>query len=254
MITFLRSCVFGIFLVLSTILFGLAGIVLLVIPFSWRWRIIVLWPKSIIWVAKYITGIHYEIKGAEHISPTAAIYLGKHQSSWETLFLPTLFTPTSTYIHKKELNYIPFFGWGLASVKQIPINRSKRRDAMRQVIELGSQRLAEGRNVILFPEGSRMPVGTQGTYKLGGSRLAVHTGMPVIPFAHNAGHCWAKNAFLKKPGKITLSFGPPIPSKGLTPEAHSALVEAWIETEMRKIDPDAYDGPYIPPTTPSTPV
>ncbi|ETD70189.1 1-acyl-sn-glycerol-3-phosphate acyltransferase [Pelistega indica] len=242
---FLRSLVFSIYLTILTIIFGTLSGLLFLFPFHWRWKIITLWNKSIIWGAKVICGIRYQLKGTENIPDYPAVYLAKHQSAWETIALPIFLKRTSTYVHKKELNYIPFFGWGLASVQQIAIDRSARRDAMQQVMSIGSQRFKEGRNIIMFPEGTRIPVGQQGRYKTGGSRLATHLSADVIPIALNAGMCWPRNAFIKRPGLITISFGPAINSKGLTADQLNKQVEQWIETEMRVLNPEVYTSSTI---------
>lgn len=240
---FLRSTLFAIYLVFFTIIFGTLSGFLILFPFKWRWAIITRWNRLVIWGAKVICGIRYEIKGRENIPDQATIFLAKHQSAWETIFLPLLFNRSTTYVHKKELNYIPFFGWGLASVQQIPIDRNAGRDAMVQVIEKGARRLSEGRHVILFPEGTRVPVGQKGRYKMGGARLAIHAHQDVVPIALNAGMCWPRQAFIKKPGLITVSIGPAISSEGLTPEELNHKVEQWIETEMHNLNPDIYPKP-----------
>lgn len=248
----LRSTLFFIFQTFHTILFGtLAGLIYL-LPFAWRWQVIVQWPRGMVWAAKHILKINYHVIGAENIPNYPAIYLSKHQSAWETLFIPTLLKKfSSTFVYKKELNRIPFFGWGLASLRQISIDRDAGRDAVAQVITIGQQRLKEGRNVILFPEGTRVAVGQKGRYKQGGSRLAVASGVTVIPVAHNAGLCWPRHAYLKKPGLITVVFGPPIEPKGKTSEQLMQEVEFWIESKMHELNPDLYPAlsPELNPET-----
>lgn len=237
---FIRSTIFAIYLSVLTVFFGILSGFFVLLPFKLRWALITIWNRLIIEGARLICGIRYQVKGMENIPDNAAIFLAKHQSAWETIFFPLIFKRSLTYVHKKELNYIPFFGWGLASVQQIAIDRSAKRDAMRQVMEKGAKRLAEDRNVVLFPEGTRMPVGQKGHYKMGGARLAIFTHNPVIPIALNTGKCWARNSFLRKPGLITISIGPAISSEGLTPEELNKKVEHWIETEMRIISPEDY--------------
>ncbi|NEN76092.1 1-acyl-sn-glycerol-3-phosphate acyltransferase [Pelistega sp. NLN82] len=238
---YLRSLLFYIWLILITLIFAPLTILLVILPFKKRWPIITTWNTLAIWGAKVICGIRYQIKGEENIPSYAAIYLCKHQSVWETIFFPAFFKRSLAYVYKKEIDYIPIFGWAFMTAQQIAINRKKRRSAMIQLLEQGTQRLKDDRNIFLFPEGSRMPIGQKGQYKLGGVRLAIHTGKGIIPVAHNAGICWARNAFIKKPGIITVSFGPEItPDKGLDDKALNAKVEAWIENEMRIIDPQSY--------------
>jgi 1-acyl-sn-glycerol-3-phosphate acyltransferase len=144
------------------------------------------------------------------------------------------------FVFKKSLLYIPFFGWGLAMLRMIAIDRSRGREAMAQVIETGKRRLNDGQWVIMFPEGTRTPVGSQGKYKNGGAILAIGTDTPVVPIAVNSGDCWPRNAFIKKPGTIIVSIGEPISPQGLTASQLMEKVEHWIESEMRVITPGAY--------------
>jgi len=146
------------------------------------------------------------------------------------------------FVYKRELHRIPFFGWGLALLRMIPIDRARGRDAFEQVIREGRARLQEGRWPLLFPEGTRMAPGVTGRYKMGGALLAEATRAPVIPVALNAGEFWPRKAFLKKKGTITVSIGPPIPTEGLTAAEINAKVQAWIEAEMRVLNPERYGG------------
>jgi 1-acyl-sn-glycerol-3-phosphate acyltransferase len=144
------------------------------------------------------------------------------------------------YVFKKEILYIPFFGWGMALLRMIPIDRSKGKDAFAQIVEQGKRRLAGGQWVIMFPEGTRIPVGQRGKYKGGGARLAVETNTVVVPIAMNSGEFWPKQSFIKKPGTVTVSIGKPISPQGLTAIELMQQVENWIESEMRVISPAAY--------------
>jgi 1-acyl-sn-glycerol-3-phosphate acyltransferase len=143
-------------------------------------------------------------------------------------------------VYKRELHLVPFFGWGLALLRMIPIDRSKGRDAFEQVVRQGQRRLNEGRWPLLFPEGTRIAPGKTGRFRMGGALLASRTGTNVIPIAHNAGECWRRNAFVKRPGLITVSIGPAIESQGKTPEDLNREVQAWIEGEMRRLNPERY--------------
>ncbi len=147
-----------------------------------------------------------------------AVLLSKHQSAWETLFFPAYMPREVCFVYKKELHMVPFFGWGLALLRMIAIDRAKGRDAFEQVVRQGQTRLDEGRWPLLFPEGTRVAPGKVGRYKMGGALLASRTGAVVIPVAHNAGECWRRNAFVKRPGMVTLSIGPAIESQGLSPK------------------------------------
>jgi 1-acyl-sn-glycerol-3-phosphate acyltransferase len=151
------------------------------------------------------------------------------------------------FVFKRELLFLPFFGWGIALLDMIHINRRRSADAFEQVVSQGMAKLAQGRWIIMFPEGTRTPAGSKGRYKSGGARLAVRTGSPVVPIAVNSGEYWPRKAFIKQPGLITVSIGPPIESDGLSPDALNARVEAWIETEMRRLSPHLY------PQTPQAP-
>ena len=173
-------------------------------------------------------GIHYEVIGRENIPATNAIVLCKHQSAWETLALP-LCLPPLAFVIKRELLRIPLFGWGLALLEPIAIDRLARRKAIQQLLTQGRERLEAGRWVVVFPEGTRVAAGSKGIYSLGGALLAERTGYPVIPVAHNAGECWPRRRFLKRPGTIQLTFGPVIESTGKSAEEINALAESWIE-------------------------
>jgi 1-acyl-sn-glycerol-3-phosphate acyltransferase len=166
--------------------------------------------------------------------------LVKRQSTWETFAMPALMPHPLAYVFKKELLYVPFFGWAMARLDMIHIDRSKRAQAFNKVVQQGQRLLDQGTWVIMFPEGTRIPRGQKGQYKTGGTRLAIQTGAPVIPVAVTSAKCWPRKALLKKPGVVEFSIGKPIPSEGRKPEELMQEVEAWIEAEMRRLDPDAY--------------
>ena len=169
-----------------------------------------------------------------------SILLSKHQSAWETIFLISVAPKPLSFVLKKELLYIPFFGWALALMRNIPIDRSQGVSAIRQLVRKGSQRLKDGQWVVIFPEGTRTAVGKKGKYLNGGSRLAMESRAPVVPIALNAGECWPRNSFIKKPGMITVSIGKAISPEGLTADELMKEVESWIESEMHRISPDIY--------------
>tara|TARA_B100000315_G_scaffold260410_1_gene321543 strand:+ start:6944 stop:7513 length:570 start_codon:yes stop_codon:yes gene_type:complete len=172
--------------------------------------------------------IHYEVIGRENIPETNAVVLCKHQSAWETLALP-LCLPPLAFVIKRELLWIPLFGWGLALLEPIAIDRLARRKAIYQLLAQGRERLEAGRWVVVFPEGTRVEAGSKGAYALGGALLAERTGYQVVPVAHNAGECWPRRQFLKRPGTIQLVFGPVIDSTGKSAKEINALAESWIE-------------------------
>ncbi|SNT14854.1 1-acyl-sn-glycerol-3-phosphate acyltransferase [Noviherbaspirillum humi] len=244
---YLRSCVFMLLFALSTAIWAPICFLFALLPYRQHYNMTVLWNRFNIQAARLVCGIRYQIKGEENLPDEPAIVLCKHQSTWETLFLCYNLTRPLVFVYKRELNYVPFFGWGIALLRMIPINRSKGKDAFAQVVELGRQRLQEGRWPVLFPEGTRIPVGLKGKYKTGGARLAVEAGVPVIPIAVNSGECWPKKPFIKKPGLITVSIGKPIRSAGLTPAELMQQVENWIESEMRVISsPGIYTIDNLP--------
>jgi 1-acyl-sn-glycerol-3-phosphate acyltransferase len=196
---------------------------------------------------KLLCGVQVRVSGLENL-PTGktspAILLVKHQSTLETFLMPTLMPHPLAYVFKRELIYIPFFGWAMGRMDMIHIDRSARAQAFNKVVEQGKRLLAQGIWVIMFPEGTRIPRGQQGTYKSGGTRLAVATGAPVIPIAVSSAKCWPRKAFLKRPGIVDVSIGRPIASEGRQADELMREVETWIENEMRRLDPEAY------PTTP----
>jgi 1-acyl-sn-glycerol-3-phosphate acyltransferase len=206
------------------------------------------WLRMAIWGARVICGIRARVQGLEHL-PTAAehrravVLASKHQSTWETFFYPTLMPHPLAYVFKRELLYVPFFGWAMGRLDMIHIDRSKRTEAWNKVAEQGKRLAAEGIWVIMFPEGTRSERGRQGAYKTGASRLAIATGVPIVPIAATSARCWPRKSFLLRPGVVDVSIGRPIDSTGREPEELMGEVEAWIEAEMRRLDPEAYAAP-----------
>ena len=184
--------------------------------------------------ARTLCGIDYEVRGLEHLPRQPGIILAKHQSAWETLAFQ-VFLPPQVWVIKRELLRVPFFGWGLAMMSPIAIERSAGMKALRQTLEQGRERLAQGFWIVIFPEGHRFPPGERGPYQLGGAWLAVQTGAPVVPVAHNAGYVWPRHSFLKYPGKITVSIGHPIDPAGMRADALNKVVEDWIEAEVTRL-------------------
>ncbi len=236
----LRAVLYQLFLLITVIPYALVSVLMALMPLRWRYKFITGWPWLGIWGAKVILGLRWEIKGLENLPDGPAVILSKHQSAWETMFFAAYLPREVCFVYKRELHRVPFFGWGLALLNMIPIDRSKGRDAFEQVVKIGQLRLDEGRWPLLFPEGTRIAAGKTGRYKLGGSLLATRTGVPVIPIAHNAGELWPRNAFLKKPGLITVSIGPLIATQGRKAEDVNQQVQDWIEGEMRVLNPERY--------------
>lgn len=240
---YLRAFLFQLFLIITVIPYAFACILWAPLPLRWRYKLTTGWPRMVIWAAKVILGIRWQIIGKEHLPDGPAVILSKHQSAWETFFFTVHLPRDVCFVYKKELNRIPFFGWGLALLNMIPIDRSKGRDALEQVVTTGQLRLNEGRWPLLFPEGTRVPPGKRVRYKHGGAALATQCQVPVIPIAHNAGEYWPKGKFLKKPGLITVSIGPLIPTAGRTVNEVNQDVEHWIESEMQRLNPERYELP-----------
>ena len=194
-----------------------------------------------------ICGVNWRVSGMANLpgldeqgKPLPAILLVKHQSQFETFLMPLIMPRPLAYVFKKELLYIPFFGWGIARCDMIHIDRSLGKQAFGKVIEQGKRLLGQGTWVIMFPEGTRIPRGKTGQYKTGGTRLAIEAGAPVIPIAVTSAKCWPRKAFIKLPGLVDVSIGKPIPSEGRQPDELMREVEAWIEAEMHRLDPEAY--------------
>ena len=194
--------------------------------------------------ARYICGVRYRVHGMERLpsaDPLAPVILcPKHQSTWETFAFPTLMSHPLVYVFKRELLYIPFFGWAMGRLDMIHIDRSKRAEAWAKVAEQGRKLMARGHWVIMFPEGTRTLRGSQGVYKAGATRLAVATGAPVVPIAVTSARCWPRKSFVLRPGLIEVSIGTPIASAGREPDELMREIESWIEAEMRRLDPEAY--------------
>jgi 1-acyl-sn-glycerol-3-phosphate acyltransferase len=213
------------------------------LPLPTRYRVTMKWVKMCIWGAEKICGIRWQVQGEENLPDSSVILLSKHQSTWETLFFPAFLDREVCFVFKRELLRLPFFGWGIGLLEMIHIDRRNKTDAFEQVVSQGAEKLAQGRSIIMFPEGTRIPVGEAGRYKHGGARLATRTGATVVPVAVNSGRLWPRKAFLKYPGTITVSFGPAIDPEGKTAEELSKQVASWIETEMHRISPQDYETP-----------
>ena len=201
------------------------------------------WLRLAVNSGTFILGIHNRVTGMENLPQGAkdpAVLLVKHQSTWETFVMPALMPHPLAYVFKKELLQVPFFGWAMARMDMIHIDRGQRSQAFAKVVTQGTRLMSEGVWVIMFPEGTRIPRGQVGQYKTGGTRLAIEAGVPVIPIAVTSAKCWPTKAFIKKPGVVDISIGKPIASVGREPEELMQEVQTWIEAEMRRLDPEAY--------------
>ena len=233
-----RSVIFAALQTVLTVFFSLVAF--LSFPFSAhaRYRLITGYNHTVIWLARWVLGIRYVVEGLEHLPAQPAIILAKHQSAWETVAFLFLFPPVVPVI-KRELLNVPFFGWAFRLLSPIAIDRSAGREALKQIVRQGRERLAQGFWVLVFPEGTRVAPGEKGRYGIGGAWLAAETGAPIVPVAHNAGEVWPKNAFVKHPGTVTVRIGPVIDSAGSSAAELTRAVEAWIETEMTRLPPAA---------------
>lgn len=207
------------------------------------WWVAVNWFRVVIWGTRVILGVRMEVHGMDNLPvgrASAAVLLSNHQSTLETLWLPTLMSHPLAFVFKRELLKVPFFGWSMARLDMIHIDRESRTAAMKHVIEQGRRLLSQGTWVIMFPEGTRMLRGQSGTYQTAGTRLAVESGAPVLPIAVATARCWPKDRFVKNGGVVRVSVGPLMPSVGRDPKALMREAQAWIEAELRRIDPEAY--------------
>ncbi|ASK27623.1 lysophospholipid acyltransferase family protein [Neisseria chenwenguii] len=200
------------------------------------------WVAILNWSLKHVIGLKYTLIGAENIPDRPSIICSKHQSGWETLALQEIFPP-QVYVAKRELFKIPFFGWGLKLVKTIGIDRSNRRESSELLMQQGLARKNEGYWIAIFPEGTRLPPGQRGKYKLGGARMAKMFEMDMVPVALNSGEFWPKNSFLKYPGEITVVVGKPIAHNSGDEAAMMAECENWIEARQAEI---TGRGPFAP--------
>ncbi|MEW6691089.1 MAG: lysophospholipid acyltransferase family protein, partial [Pseudomonadota bacterium] len=200
-----------------------------------RYRFISGWSLAVLWCLRLLCGVRWRVQGREHLPRRPAVILAKHQSAWETLAFQRIFPP-QVHVLKRELLWIPFFGWGLALMSPIAIDRARGMAALRQIARRGRRRLEQGFWVVVFPEGTRVAPGEHRKYQPGGAWLAAHAGAPVVPVAHNAGRLWPRNSFLKFAGEITVRIGPAIQSAGRAPETINALAEQWIEAQQRELD------------------
>lgn len=231
------------------VLYNLIGIIhsllcLAVAPFQsfeQRYRFVNLWSRATMWLLRHLNGVRIEVEGREHI-PTdrPVVVMCNHQSQWETFYLQLVVSPQATIL-KRELLWVPFFGWGLALLKPIAINRAKGSQALKTLLRVGRQRLDEGISVVIYPEGTRQAPGTLGSFNLGGAMLAARAGVEVLPMAHNSGDCWPRRSLMRLPGTIRLRIGPPLPPAGRSPKQIMAEAESWIRAH--------YPGELTTPTS-----
>lgn len=230
-ILIIRAFLFYLGMFIITPLFALLVILMFPLNNITRSRMASYWAHcSLAWL-KLTCNLTFTVHGRENIPDHPSIILCKHQSAWETIALQVIFPP-QIWVLKRELLFIPFMGWAWIAMSAIPINRAGGREALKQLVKHGKDRLARGLWVVIFPEGTRVAPGVRGKYHIGGAWLASHTQSTVVPVAHNAGLFWRKNAFIKQAGSITVSIGKPIETAGLKADEVNKRVEEWIESEM----------------------
>lgn len=229
-----RSILFALAQAAFTLLYALLSPFIFLFGQHMRHRLLSGFAPGMLWLLKVICGIRMEVHGIENIPATPCVVLSKHQSAWETLALQ-LVLPPHAWVAKRELLWIPFFGWLLALSSPIALDRGKGKAAIRQLLDKGKKKLDAGFSVVIFPEGTRVPYGEKGQYKIGGALLAKHAGVPMLPVAHNAGRYWGRNAFVKRPGVVQMIIGQPIATGGLKADEINRRVEDWIEGQMAQL-------------------
>jgi 1-acyl-sn-glycerol-3-phosphate acyltransferase len=237
--TFLRSLLFMILLSILVVATVLGLLLTFWRPPRQRRLFVMPMVRMIMGLVRSLLRIDQRVLGTENIPARPCIIMSKHQSAWETFALQEIF-PLTSFVYKRELHWLPFFGWGLKLMPFVGIDRTAGKAALNQVAERGKKRLDEGYSIVIFPEGTRVAPGHHRRYKIGGAHLAVTSGAPVVPVALNSGECWRRKAFIKTPGTVTVSIGPAIDPAGKTAEQVNAAAEAWVEAEMRRISPHRY--------------
>lgn len=241
-----RSALVLLWMVVSVIPMGFALIVCSLFLSDTRvwWRFAVPWLRGVVTAARLVGGVQYRIHGEENLPPAEdmrrIVLCPKHQSTWETFFFPSMTPHPLAYVFKQELLHIPIFGWCLARLQMVHIDRSKRGEAWNKVAAEGRVLMDRGKWIIMFPEGTRTERGNKGSYKTGATRLAVATGASVIPIAVTSGRCWPRRSFALRPGVIDVSIGTPVSAVDRQPGELMDEIECWIEAEMRRLDPEAY--------------
>ena len=230
----------------STVIFAPLAVLTFPLPFYQRYWFISRWTMFNLFMLEKLCRLRFEVEGGANIPAQSAIIFCKHQSTWETFALQKIFPP-QVWILKRELLWMPFFGWGLAMLEPIAIDRKSGRKAVMQLLEQGAQRLQNGRWVVVFPEGTRVAPGARRRYGIGGALLAEKTGHLIVPVAHNAGEYWPRRGFIKRPGTILLVIGPIIDPDGLAAEQINKLAEDWIETTMQRITTLSGNAASSPP-------
>ncbi len=238
---YIRSSLFWLIHFVTMVIVVFTVLVFFWLPVNQRYAIGSSWAKMNMHFLRWFCNLDYEIKGKENIPKEASLVISNHQSTWETIAFQD-FLPNQLWVMKKELFRIPIFGWGLALMSPIAIDRSAGRKAIDQIVEQGEQKLTAGRWVIIFPEGTRISPGVKSKYKMGSFVFASRIAHPVLPIAHNAGEFWPKHSFIKYPGTITVSIGEPFNAMAMKQDDVKEKVEGWIRQELELISNPAYQN------------
>lgn len=238
----LRSVLFYVGLGVTTPVFALLVIAFWPLPYGVREDTARAWCRIVLAWLRLTCGVRRRVHGLDRLPDGAAVVLSKHQSAWETIAFRTLFPARLSWVIKRSLFRIPFYGWSLKALEEIGIDRASGREALRQVEELGRSHLDAGRWVVVFPEGTRTRPGEAGRYAQGGARLACAAGVPVVPVALDSGHCWPHDDWRKHPGTITVEIGPAIPTDGRGAAEVNRAARDWIEERCAALEAARGDG------------
>jgi len=229
----LRSLLYFVGSIISLILISFSGLLLIFASYPTRQKYLSQWAIFCMWWLKITLNIKTNVIGRENIINSSCIIISNHQSTWETLAFQTIF-PAHTWVLKRELLWLPVFGWSLALLNPIIINRGEKLNAIKKVIKQGADRLEKGISIVIYPEGTRQPYKKLGVYQNGGSAIAKKTGYSIVPVYHNAGKIWPKGSFIKKPGVITVVIGEAISQSNLKPSEVTENIRQWtLEQESK---------------------
>jgi len=230
----ISSVIFTVLLFVSVIPASLGVVLMRIFGYGPAYRVAVAWAGFVDWMCRKLCGLSFAVEGRENLPRESAIVMMKHSSSYETIMQMLLFPP-QCWVLKRELIWSPFLGWGLASLQPIAINRSAGRSAVSQVVQQGMERLARGRWVIIFPEGTRMPPGETRRYGVSGTLLAQESGRLLVPVAHNAGDLWPKRGWRKRRGTVRFCIGTPVDPRGRDVREVNEEIQAWIEARVAEL-------------------
>lgn len=233
MLVAVRSIVFHLVFLPSTAVFALLVLLAWPLPLSAREAVARTWCRFILVLLRVVCGVRYRVEGLEHLPPSPAVILSKHQSTWETIAYRAILPLRLSWVIKKSLFRIPFYGWALKALEEIGIDREAGREALRQIERFGLEHLRAGRWVVIFPEGTRTRPGESSKYAQGGARLACAAGVPVLPIAVDSGYCWPADGWRRYPGTITVTIGPAIDTTGRNPAEITRMARDWIEERVR---------------------